>query len=118
MQGGNERVGGKEAVKILADRRQSAVTNSQQSWHEASTHHLPPVLTMTSQPPKGRDVALPTLEVFIQILDIVKDASGIPPAQIALASASALLTTIRVCFPPPREDKLLAHFYLGHDGQL
>jgi hypothetical protein len=72
-----------------------------------------------SQPPKGRDVALPTLDVFIQALNIAKDACGIPPAQIALGSASTLLTMIRVSFLLlPCECGLRTDVYLGHHGQL
>jgi hypothetical protein len=56
-------------------------------------------MTSTSQQQKGRDVVLPTLDVFIQVLNISKDACGIPPAQIALGSASTLLIMIRVRFP-------------------
>jgi hypothetical protein len=62
-----------------------------------------------SQRPKGRDGALTTLNVCIQALDIAKDACGIPPAQVALGSASTLLTMIRVRFSLLREDKLLTH---------
>jgi hypothetical protein len=62
--------------------------------------HSPRVLTMaSSQQPKGRDGVLSALDVLIQALNVAKDACGIPPAQIALGSASALLTMIRV--PPP-----------------
>jgi hypothetical protein len=75
-------------------------------------------MASTSQPPKGRDVVLPTLDVFIQALNIAKDACGIPPAQIALGSASTLLTMIRVRSPLLREDYPPTHFYQGHDGQL
>ena len=53
-------------------------------------------MTSTSHQHKGRDVVLPALDVFIPVLTIAKDACGIPPAQIALGSASALLTMIRV----------------------
>jgi hypothetical protein len=73
-------------------------------------------MASTSKPSKGRDVVLPTLDVLIQALDIAKDACGIPPAQIALGSASTLLTMIRVRFPLLREEELLTHVYLGHDG--
>ena len=45
---------------------------------------------------KGRDAVLSTLDVVIQGLNLAKDACGIPPAQIALGSASVLSTTIRV----------------------
>ena len=63
--------------------------------------HLPPTSTMASisHRPEGRDVVLPTLDVFIQALNIAKDACGIPHAQIALGSAGTLLTMIRVHFP-------------------
>ena len=52
-----------------------------------------------SQQTKGRDGVLPTLDVFIQILNIAKDTCGIPPAQVALGAASVLLAMIRV-HPP------------------
>ena len=89
----------------------------------ALSPHLSPTPTMASTPlpQKGRDVVLPTLDVLIQALNIAKDVCGIPPAQIALGSASTLLTMIRVR-PPPlyslRKDELLTHVYLGHHGQL
>ena len=51
----------------------------------------------SSKRSKGRDVVLPTLDVIIQGLNLAKDACPIPPAQIALSSASVILTTIRVC---------------------
>jgi hypothetical protein len=57
-------------------------------------------MAQTSQPQNGRDVVLPTLDMFIQVLNIAKDTCGIPPAQIALGSAGTLLTMIRVRFPP------------------
>ena len=62
---------------------------------------LSPTSTMVSasKPQTGRDLVLPTLDVFIQALNIAKDVCGIPPAQIALGSASTLLTMIRVGFP-------------------
>jgi hypothetical protein len=63
----------------------------------------------SSQQPKGREAALATLSVCIQALDIAKDACGIPPAQVALGSASTLLTMIRVRFSLLREGKLLTH---------
>jgi hypothetical protein len=78
----------------------------------------PRTMASTSQPSKGRDAVLPTLDVFIQALNIAKDACGVPPAQIALGSAGTLLTMIRVSFPLLREDAPLTQVYLGHDGQL
>jgi hypothetical protein len=68
------------------------------------------------QPPKGRDGVLSTLDLLIQALDLAKDACGIPPAQIALGSASVLLTLIRVRSPTLREDNHLIHVSLGHNG--
>ena len=51
-----------------------------------------------SQQTTGRDGVLTTLDLFIQALNIAKDACGIPPAQVALGSASILLTMIRARF--------------------
>jgi hypothetical protein len=70
------------------------------------------------QRPKGHDHVLPTLDVFIQDLNIAKDACGIPPAQIAFGSAGTLLTTIRVRFSLLlSKNRLLTHLYLGLLGQ-
>ena len=77
-------------------------------------------MASTSQPGKGRDVILPTLDVLIQALNIAKDTCGIPLAQIALGSASTLLTMIRVC-PPILLHEMnwkLKSIYIGHNGQL
>ena len=86
----------------------------------ALSSHPPPTSTMasTSHQHKTRDVVLPTLDVFIQALSIAKDACGIPPAQIALGSASTLLTMIRVHVPLLSMHKPLSYVSLGHDGQL
>jgi hypothetical protein len=65
--------------------------------------------------PKGRDVVLPTLDVFIQVLTIAKDACGVPPAQVAFSAASSLLTMIRACFSLLYEDT--PYVCLGHNGQ-
>jgi hypothetical protein len=74
------------------------------------------MMASTSQQPKDR--VLPTLDVFIQVLNIAKDSCGIPPAQVAFGSASVLLTMIRVRSPPLGvEDGLLTRVSLGHDGQ-
>ena len=70
--------------------------------------HPPRVATMaSSQQKKGRDGVLKTLDLFIQTLNIAKDACGVPPAQVALSSASTLLTMIRVRFSLFREEKVL-----------
>ena len=75
------------------------------------------MMASTSRQPNGRDGALSTLDVLIQTLNFAKDTCGIPPAQIALGSAIALLTMIRVHNPLLREEEDLAHTYLGYDGQ-
>ena len=71
----------------------------------------------TSQQPKRRDRVLPTLDVFIQVLNIAKDTCGIPPAQIAFGSASVLLAMIRARSSLLRRDGLLTRVSLGYDGQ-
>ena len=55
------------------------------------------------------DGVFSTLDGFIQVLSIAKDACGIPPAQAAFGAASALLTTIRVRFPLFYGDELQIH---------
>jgi hypothetical protein len=54
-------------------------------------------MASTSQQPKYH--VLPTLDVFIQVLNIAKDSCGISPAQVAFGSAGVLLIMIRVRFP-------------------
>ena len=49
--------------------------------------------------PKGRNGALPSLNVTIEALNLAKEISGIAPAKAAFGSVSVLLTMIRVCFP-------------------
>lgn len=53
-------------------------------------------MTTKSPQPKERDRAISTLDTLIQILDVAKDACGIPPAQVAFGSTSTLLAMIRV----------------------
>ena len=74
-------------------------------------------MASTSQQQKGRDRALPTLDVFIQVLNIAKDTCGIPPAQIAFGSASVLLAMIRARFPLLGGDALLTRVSPGYNGQ-
>ena len=71
----------------------------------------------SSKRPKGRDGIISALDVFIQVLNIAKDACGVPPAQAAFGSAGVLLTMIRVRFPLLCGGDLLTHVRLGHDGQ-
>ena len=75
-------------------------------------------MASTSQPHKGPDVVLPTLDVFIQALSLAKDTCGIPPAQIAFGAASILLTMIRARFPSLSENEPLTNAHLGHSGEL
>ena len=82
--------------------------SSSNSAPHALFSHPPHFSTMASpQRPKGRDGALTALGLLIQALNIAKDACGVPPAQVALGSASTLLTMIQVRSSLLREDKLL-----------
>jgi hypothetical protein len=58
--------------------------------------HLPRTSTMASISQRPRERVLPTLDVFIQALNIAKDTCGVPAAEVAFGSASVLLTMIRV----------------------
>ena len=72
--------------------------------------------TSSFQRPKERDGALSALDVLIQVLSLAKDTCGVPPAQIALGSAVALLTMIRVRIPSLCDDGPLTLVYPGlHD---
>ena len=64
----------------------------------------------SSQQQKGRDGVRKTLGVFIQALNIAKDACGVPPAQVALGVASTLLTMIQVPLSHFLERRPLIHF--------
>ena len=66
---------------------------------------------------KGRDRAIVTLNAFIQILNIAKDACAIPPAQIAFGSVSVLLTMIRVRSPAFCAYEFPIQVCSGHYGQ-
>ena len=74
-------------------------------------------MASTSQRPEGHDGVLQTLDVFIQVANTAKDTCGIPPAQVAFGSASALLTVIRVRFLLQFKDGLLNLVSPGYDGQ-
>ena len=58
-----------------------------------------PTMDSTSQRPKKRDGPLLALDALIQVLTLANGISSVPPAQVALGSAVALLTMIRVRFP-------------------
>ena len=66
---------------------------------------------------KGRDRAIVTLNAFIQILNIAKDACALPPAQIAFGSVSVLLTMIRVRSPAFYAYEFPIQVCSGHYGQ-
>ena len=69
----------------------------------------PRISTMasTSREQNGRDGALSTFDADIQALNHAKDTCGLPPAQGAFDSSSALLTTIKVrSHSPARRFKL------------
>ena len=73
---------------------------------------------MASKPQqsKGRDGLLSTLDVLIQALGVAGSTCGIPPAQIAISSANALLTMIRVRSSLSRNE-LPTHVYPGFRRQ-
>ena len=50
-----------------------------------------------SQRPNGRNGALSSLNVAIDILNLAKEVSSITPAKAAFGSVSILLTMIKVC---------------------
>jgi hypothetical protein len=75
-------------------------------------------MASTSHPQKGRDGALSTLDAIIQVLSLAKDVCGIPPAQVALASAVILLTMIRVSsYLHTSRWRASDSRCLGYDGQ-
>ena len=69
-----------------------------------------------TQRPKGRDGALSTLNVAIEVLTLAKEVSSITPAKAAFGSVSALLTMIRVRFHP-RVDRSQSDVCVGFDAQ-
>ena len=88
-------------------------------WDSASpsqplSHGFLAATTMTSKPQqlKGRDNLLSTLDVLITALGVAGSTCPIHPAQIAIASASVLLTMIRVC-SSLSYDKIPTHVYPG-----
>jgi len=66
-------------------RSQSVCKESIVNSAHALFSHIPPMsaVASTSRQPKGRDVVLPMLDVFIQVIGIAKESWRIPPAQIA-----------------------------------
>ena len=70
-----------------------------------------------SQPTKGQNGVLSSLNVAIEVLNIAKDVSGIAPAQAVFGSVSILLTMIRVRFHPFSDDTLQVYMQSGLDGQ-
>ena len=73
---------------------------------------------MTSETPdsEGRDRMISTLDGLIRVLDLAKDACGIPSAQAAFGAVSILITMIRVCHPI-LQLRPSVHVFVGLDGQ-
>ena len=69
-----------------------------------------------SEPPEGRDGLLSTLDALILPLGVAESTCPIHPVQIAISSANALLTMIRVRYSLPR-NKLPTHVYPGYCRQ-
>ena len=74
-------------------------------------------MVKNSSQTKGRNRAFSTLEALVKILALAKDACGIPPAQVAFASVSTLLTTIGVCTLSSHCHKLPILVYTGQNDQ-
>lgn len=82
--------------------------------------HLSPASSMSSEShlrSKRRDCVLAGLAAAIPILTAAKDVCGFPPAQIALGSACALLTIIKVHSILFFDNQLLIHLDSEHHGQ-
>jgi len=53
-------------------------------------------MSAESQPPKGRDKSLSSLNIAIEALNLAKEAASVTPAKAVFGSVSILLTMIRV----------------------
>ena len=73
-------------------------------------------MATNSSPTKGRDHILSLLDAAIEALNLAKEISSHTPAKAIFGAAGILLAMIRVC-PPLRSNELLAHVYIGLDGQ-
>ena len=74
-------------------------------------------MDVNSQRQKGRDGALSSLNMAIDVINLAKDIVDIAPAKAAFGSVSALLTMIRVRFFLFCNDELRVHMYPGLDGE-
>jgi len=74
-------------------------------------------MDVRSQQPRGRDGAISSSNVAIEVLNLAKEVSDITPAKAAFGSVSVLLTMVRV--RPSRfcDDELGVHVYPGLDDQ-
>ena len=55
---------------------------------------------MEAQRRKGRDGAVSSLNMAIEAMNLAKEVSSITPAKAVFGTVSALLTMIRVSYPP------------------
>jgi hypothetical protein len=69
-----------------------------------------------SQRQKGRDGAISSLNVAIEVMNLAKEVSSITPAKAAFGSVSVLLTMIKVCSALFRDNILRVHLYPGFNG--
>ena len=74
-------------------------------------------MDVNSQRQKGRDGALSSLNMAIDVINLAKDIVDIAPAKAAFGSVSALLTMIRVRFFLFCNDELRVYMYPGLDGE-
>ena len=75
------------------------------------------MMASTSEKQKRPDDVRSTFDADIQALNHAKDSCGIPPAQDAFDSSSALLTALRVQLLLFHRDWFQSHVYAGLDGQ-
>ena len=66
---------------------------------------------------KERDGTLSSLNVAIEAMNLVKEASSITPAKAVFGSVSILLAMIRVRFLLSHERMAHVHILSGFDGQ-
>ena len=66
-------------------------------------------MTDKPQQQQGQGRAIPALNIAIDTLNIVKEATSTTPVNPVFGSVAVLLTMIRVSFLPSRDEMLRAH---------
>jgi len=70
-----------------------------------------------SQRPNRRDIALSSLNVAVEALNLAKEVSSITPAKAVFGTVSVILKMIRVSFLLPCVERLQNEIHLGHNDQ-